>query len=250
MATVLASGPGAVMSHRAAGSLQGVRASEVLEVTVGRGSRGRPGIRVHRLPLPHDEITTERGIPVTSISRTLFDLAALLPRDRVERAINEAEYQRRRDRLSLPQLVERYPRRKGVATIKAILADRARASGITRSELEHLFLSFLTARGFPAPEVNVPIVIAGRWFECDCVWRDRQVIVELDGLAAHGTAAAFERDRARDRTLHAAGWRIARITWRQLQDEPDAVAYDLSAILSAGSSSAPSRSTVHSPALS
>lgn len=197
--------------------------------------------------LPGDEITTVSAIPVTTVPRTLFDLAAVLPRAQVERAINEAEVQGRTDRLSLPDLVTRYPRRKGVAMIKAILDAGAL---LTRSELEVRFLSFLRRTSLPAPEVNVPLFVAGRWFECDCVWRDARVIVELDGRAAHDTAAAFERDRARDRKLHARGWRIVRVTWRQLNDEPEAVAYDLRALLSAESETAPSRSTFHSPSVS
>ena len=79
--------------------------------------------------------------------------------------------------------------------------------------------------------MNASLSVAGRWVECDFVWRDRRVIVELDGWAAHGTATAFERDRARDRMLSAHGWRLVRITWRHLHEERDAVASDLVRIL-------------------
>ncbi len=68
--------------------------------------------------------------------------------------------------------------------------------------------------------------------EADCVWRSSRVIVELDGRAVHGTAAAFERDRARDRALSAAGWRVVRVTWRQISEEARELAEDLSALLS------------------
>jgi hypothetical protein len=98
--------------------------------------------------LPGDEITTVSAIPVTTVPRTLFDLAAVLPRAQVERAINEAEVQGRTDRLSLPDLVTRYPRRKGVAMIKAILDAGAL---LTRSELEVRFLSFLRRTSLPRP---------------------------------------------------------------------------------------------------
>jgi hypothetical protein len=202
---------------------------------------------VHELPLPADEVTVARGIPVTTLPRTLFDLAAVVPRTQVERAINEADVQQLTDRLSLPDLVDRYPRRKGVVTIKAILE-----AGVTviRSELESRFLSFLRGSGLPMPEVNVPMMLAGRWIECDCVWRDRRVIVELDGRAAHDTARAFESDRARDRMVMALGWRVVRVTWRQLHHEPQAVAYDLKALLSSAAETAPSRSTSQLPASS
>jgi hypothetical protein len=244
IAAVLAAGQDAALSHRAAAAVWELRPSAALELTSAGDRRGREGFTVHHLPLPPDEVTSVRGIPVTTVPRTLFDLAAVLPKSQVERAINQAEIRRLMDPLSLADLVDRHPGRKGITMIKAILEDGA---PITRSELEVRFLSFLKKAGLPRPEVNVPLLVAGRWIECDCVWRDRGVIVELDGLAAHGTAAAFERDRARDRMLHARGWRSVRITWRQLHREPEAVAYDLKTLLSADSGTAPSRSTAQLP---
>lgn len=241
MAAVLAAGPQAALSHRSAAALWMLCSSTKLEVTVPSG-RTRPGIMIHRAIVPADELTTERGIPVTTVPRTLLDLAGLVPRHQVERAINEADVRRLHDPLSLADLLDRYPRRRGAATIRSILRDGVT---VTRSELEARFLSCLRRSGLPLPEVNAPLHVAGRWIECDCLWRDRGLIVELDGWAAHGTAAAFERDRARDRILQAHGWRLARITWRQLRDDGHAVAYDLSALLSSSRDTAPSRSTSH-----
>jgi very-short-patch-repair endonuclease len=79
--------------------------------------------------------------------------------------------------------------------------------------------------------LNVPIARRGVFVEVDCVWRRSGAIAELDGRAVHGTAAAFERDRARDRALNAAGWRVVRITWRQLSEEARELAEDLRALL-------------------
>jgi len=73
--------------------------------------------------------------------------------------------------------------------------------------------------------------VGGRWVEADCVWRAQRLIVELDGHAFHATTAAYERDRARDRSLHVGGWRVVRITWRQLHDDADALATDLRSLL-------------------
>jgi very-short-patch-repair endonuclease len=247
MAAVLAAGPGAVLSHRAAGSLWGLWRSDVIEVT--RESPWRPRARIggHELPLPADEVTIERGIPVTTVPRTLFDLASVLPRSQVERAINEAEVRRLDGPLSLPDLLHRYPRRWGSVVVRAILGEGV---AVTRSELEARFVHFLRAHSLPAPAFNAGLFVAGRWIECDCVWQDRRVVVELDGLAVHGTAAAFERDRARDRALNANGWRTVRLTWRQLHGEPEALAYDLRALFSAEDAIAPSRSTSHLPSVS
>ena len=84
-----------------------------------------------------------------------------------------------------------------------------------------------------AAEVNTNLTIGDQRIEVDCAWPDQHVIVELDGHASHATTAGFERDRARDRALQAAGWRVIRITWRQLHDEPAAVAGDLARLLAA-----------------
>lgn len=227
MAAALACGPAAVLSHRAAAALWLLRPSKQLELTVP-AARRRPSITLHRIAVADDEVTEIRRIPVTTVPRTLFDLAAVLPAHQLERAINEAEIQRLADPLSLPALLARYPGRRGVRTLRAILGEGTRR---TRSELEARFLAFLRRAGLALPEANVHLLVGGAWIECDCVWRDRRLVVELDGHATHGTTAAFERDRARDRSLHVHGWRTVRVTWRQLSDEPEALAVDLRALL-------------------
>ena len=105
--------------------------------------------------------------------------------------------------------------------------DHDRAVGT----LAERFLTFLDAHALPRPKLNVQLDVHGRLLECDCVWRSEGVVVELDGHAAHAPRVAFERDRARDRALNAAGWRVLRITWRQLHREAEAVAADLRALV-------------------
>lgn len=233
IAAVLACGSDAVLSHQSAAALwrlhAGARAR--VDVTLPRRVASRHGIHAHHCRMPSDEATVERGIPVTTVPRTLIDLSAVAGRGQVERAFREAERLRLVDTLSLADLVRRYPRRRGIATIKALLADRQIGAMVTRSELEERFLAFLEDFDLPRPEVNVPLQISGRWIEADCVWREPRVVVELDGHASHATGTAFERDRARDRALQAAGWRVLRITWRQLHEESDAIASDLRAVL-------------------
>jgi REase_MTES_1575 len=233
MASVLAVGEGAALSHRAAAALWQIRPPEgsAPEVTVKRWLPRRRAITIHQGELAPDEVTVERGIPVTTIPRTLLDLATLLDKRQVERAIEEADRRRLDDPLSLLDLVDRYPGRRGAGVIKAILADSRLGSTFTRSELEERFLVFLEARSLPRPELNVAIEVNGSWIEADCVWRRQRVIVELDGHASHATAVAYERDRARDRALHAMGWRVVRITWRQLHRDGNRVAADLQSLL-------------------
>jgi very-short-patch-repair endonuclease len=221
MAAVLAAGPGAVLGHRSAAALWRIRATARtrVEVTVPRKLRPRTGLHPHCAVLPADEVTAKDGIPVTAPARTLLDLAAVVDRQTLDRALNEAEVQR----LQGPsELLERYEGRRGTATLRALLLNARRS---TRSPLEAEFSAFLEAHGIPRPDTNT--IIEG--YECDAVWRQARLIVELDGYATHGTRRAFERDRARDRRLQARGWR----TTRQLSSEPADLAAELLSSLSA-----------------
>ena len=83
----------------------------------------------------------------------------------------------------------------------------------------------------PLPRRNADLALDGRFYEIDCLWSEQRLIVELDGRATHGTARAFERDRERDRLLQVDGWRVVRITWRQLRDDAPAVVADLRRLL-------------------
>jgi very-short-patch-repair endonuclease len=229
MAAILASGVGTVLSHRSAAALWRLRpGGPLVEVTVP-SRRGRAnGILRHTSSLmPFDEVTEHDGIPVTTVPRTLLDLAAVLrPRD-VERAINEAEVLRLGDALSLPELVERYPGRRGVAKLRRILGDLDAGSAITKEELEARFREFVGEYDLERPSFNV--VVSS--YVLDAVWWDHRLAVELDGHATHSTRARFESDRARDRELQVMGWRVVRVTWRQLTREPERVARDLRALL-------------------
>jgi very-short-patch-repair endonuclease len=227
MAAVLACGPGAVLSHLAAAALFGIRQSDRIEVTTRTTCRGPNRVIVHRSPLRNDERTTHRGIPTTTVPRTLLDLSAVVPPDALRSALRQAEQLRLTDPLSLSDLAERYPRRPGLAAIRALLEDATIGARVIRSELEERFQSFLLNAGLPLPQTNQFV----EGFEVDCIWPDQRLIVELDGRAAHDTFHAFEQDRIRDRVLAAAGWRVIRVTWRQLHEEPELLEADLRALL-------------------
>jgi very-short-patch-repair endonuclease len=231
MAAVLACGPGAVLSHRSAGQLWELvpRTPIEPEVTRPRAFRGLEGIRAHRALLPPDEVGALLGIPVTSAPRTQFDLASVLSPHQVERSFNEMEVQRLTDPLSIGDLIERHPRHRGVATLRAVMA--AGASGVTRRGLEERFAALLDAHGLPRPRFKATLPVRGRLLEVDCMWRAERLIVELDSSTVHGTRRAFESDRQRDRILLVEGWRSTRVTWRQLQCEADEVVADLRRLL-------------------
>jgi hypothetical protein len=235
MAAVLASGPDAVLSHRSAGQMWGILppSGTVPEVTAPRELRTRSGISAHMSRIAEDEIEVVEGIPATSVSRTLLDLSAVLDPRALGRAMNEAEVLHLTSRVSVQALLDRYPRRRCSAALRHLLDEDVGSRGVTKRELEARFAAVLDAHGVPAPRRNADIAVRGRFFNVDCLWRAQRVIVELDGRAVHGTARAFESDRHRDRLLLVDGWRITRVTWAQLRDEPDAVVDDLTALLAA-----------------
>ncbi len=229
MAAVLAGGPDAVLSHRSAAQLWGLQRgpSRAIEVTRARGWRAPDGVAIHRAALPDDERTAVDGIAVTTPPRTILDLAAVASRRQLERALNELEVRGLTDRLSIPDLLARYPRRRGIAVLRELLGEGAERGGVTENDFEELFVGLLDSHGLPRPRFNADIAVAGRFFCADCLWRKERLIVELDGRAAHGTRKAFESDLERDRLLMADGWLVVRITWRQLRSGQRAIAADL-----------------------
>lgn len=203
-----------------------------MHVTVRHKSTCSKRIRRHLSHVPVDERTVEEGIPVTTVPRTIFDLAATEAADVVEAMLREAEYRQLHDRLSLRDLVERYPGRRGVREVRAALERLENLPpGRRRSTLEERFVPFLRRYRLPRPRFNDWIVIGEKRFQVDCHWPGTGQVVELDGWDGHGTRSAFQRDRARDRTLRVAGYSVTRIAWAQLDHEPEAVAADLRALL-------------------
>lgn len=234
MAAVLASGPDAVLSHRSAAALWGVREDSraAIDVTTAHRSRSWRHIYRHVSPLPPDEVTIKDGIPVTSVPRTIFDLAAAEPPDEVKRLLREMEFKELWDRLSLRDLIERYPGRRGIRKVKAALEGiKDEPAGERKSPLEERFAPFLRNHCLPPCRFNDPIAIGDRTFHVDCHWPGTTHIVELDGWEAHKSRSAFREDRARDRRLNAAGYTVTHLTWNQLDDEPEAIASDLRVLL-------------------
>jgi AbiEi antitoxin C-terminal domain/Transcriptional regulator, AbiEi antitoxin/Protein of unknown function (DUF559) len=225
LAAVLACGDEAVLSHRSAADLWGLRRSDAphTEVTVPThaGRRRRPGITVHRSSLAQFETTTTpHGIPTTTPARTLLDLAEVVPRRALEKAADQAEALRLFDLDALARVLRAHPHRHGAARLRGLLATYAIGEQFTRSELEERFLALCERHGIPAPRVNTRV--AG--LEVDFFWPQANLVAELDGHTHHGTRAAFERDRERDAHLLLQGVRTIRITRRRLATEPEATA--------------------------
>ncbi len=233
MAAVLAHGREAVLSHRSAGQLWGLcpRSRIAPEVTCPGAKKSKPGIVSHRGSLPGDEVVWERGIRVTTVPRTMLDLAGVLGEREVERAWNEMEVRGYTNALSVPDLLARYPGRRGSVALGRLAGGTTAPVGRMRSELEEAFLALVDRYGLPRPRMNAHLPLRGRFFEVDCIWEDRKVAIELDGEGVHRTRRAFHRDRERDRILTAEGWTTSRVTWSHIHDTPDELAADLRRIL-------------------
>ena len=233
LSAVLACGPGAALSHRDAGMLSGLPGAlrGRIDVTTPRRGRGaRPGIELHRVrALAPQDVTVREGIPVTTIARTLVDLADVLSIRDLQRAFHEAEVLRLLDARAVTQAAKRVIGRPGLHRIDALIEHPAAP---LRSELERRFLTLCHTAGLPTPEVNSTIHAAGRSIEVDFHWPAQRLVVETDGAAAHATRRAFEEDRRRDVELTIAGLRVVRFTWRRITDTPGEVGAALAALLS------------------
>lgn len=231
-AAVLACGPGTVLSHRSAGAIWGIidRWEGDIDVTVvGRDCGRKPGIRHRRVDrLAAADLDARSSLPVTSPARTLLDLASVLDRAALRRAVNEALVARLVCEDDLWRVLSRCRGRRGGPQLRRLLAD-GRGPTLTRSEAERRLLDLLSTRGVRDPETNVRV---GR-FEVDLLWRAERTVVEVDGYAFHSTRASFERDRVRDAVLQGQGFAVIRVTWRQIVDAPIATARRIEAVLGA-----------------
>lgn len=234
MAAVLACGPRAALSHRAACALYVLRLAlpRSIDVTAPH-SRGRDGIRVHSAATlaPHD-ITLIDNVPTTTLARTLLDIAGDATRREVERACDQAETQRLLDMNAIDDVLRRADGRRGAALLADVLARHRVGSTLTRNDLEERFLAICRDAGLPPDAVNHWISYPeGGGAEADFLWRAQRQIVEVDGRDPHTTRAAFEHDRRRDQRLTMLGYRVIRFTWRQVTFEPAYVAASLTTLL-------------------
>jgi very-short-patch-repair endonuclease len=186
------------------------------------------GITVRRSRRVHpDDRAVVDAVPVTSVARTLVDLADVLSEPRLRDAIHEAEVLRLFDRRRLKEALERAPGRAGGHRLRRLLADWVNDPAFTRSDAERRVLELSRTAGLPTPQVNV--WIAGH--EVDFFWAEGNLAVEFDGAATHHTLRAFHRDRQRDRDLASQGIQVLRVTSHDLSGDGAALAHELAAIV-------------------
>jgi very-short-patch-repair endonuclease len=226
IAAVLACGEGSVVSHGTAAALLGLWEfwPAVIEVIAPvEAGRKIQGIRRRFVPMPQaEQITLKAGIPCTSASRTIVDLARLAGPKLLADTVEQAAVLQV---LNVPEIdgILLEGRRQGEKKLHRVLEPWRRYSpGVrVRSRMEAKMLPLLTHHSLPIPECNEKLRIGNESFEVDFLWRKQKVVVETDGGRFHGNPAAQARDGHRNRALAEAGYRVPRIGWDELRDEPE-----------------------------
>ncbi len=234
LAAVLSCGPEALLSHRSAAGLWGIRRPPpgTFEVVVPpHVRRRRDGVRVYRLadpPVLDGALSPYRRrvaeIPVTSPVATLVDLSTCLPTGQLEAAVNEADQRDLVDPEALRAALEQLRRRPGTRRLIGLLD--ATSLELTTTELEHLFLPLADEVGLPRPRTQEQIGTN----RVDFLWPDLGLVVETDSLRYHRTAFKQAADKRRDNANVRRGLVTLRFTYGQVRDEPAYVRAELKAV--------------------
>jgi very-short-patch-repair endonuclease len=190
------------------------------------GRRSPRGIDVHRVAtLRANDVTERNAVPVTTLPRTLTDLAAVLGERELKSVVRQSERVHHLDLARLRVSLDDFPRLSyRHARLRRLLEAYAPETGRTESELEATFLELCAKHRLPIPETQVPIGP----HRADFLWRELRLVVETDGRDAHDGFIAFRDDRIRDRAMKAAGFEVLRFTGAEVIREPQNVARELS----------------------
>jgi hypothetical protein len=222
LAAVLACGESSLLSHRSAAALWRIAFLELGRVDIlipGRGSRFRPGLAIRRTRnLPDADRTEIDGIPVTTLNRTLLDLAAIATESQLRKAVAEAARQELLDTPSLVALCDDRSGCRGTGALARIAQEQRGPISATRSPPETDFLAVCIRRGFPTPAVNAPL--AG--WEPDFLWPASRLVVEVDSRGYHRSWSEQERDRAKDAAFQEAGYNVLRYSQETLDVHEEA----------------------------
>jgi hypothetical protein len=229
-AAVLACGEGAVISHGTAAAFHGLwdKWPALIDVTVPvEAGRKIDGIRCRRCRYPEpEEVEVLHAVMVTTVARTLVDLAGMVGMKTLRKTVGRAAIRRKLDLQAADIVIYTAERRRGLKALELALVPYRTKDGKVpdvRSDFETLVLPELFDMGLLSPQCNAALHIDGERFLVDFLWEEARVIVETDGRETHETPTAFQSDRRRDQFLAAAGYRVLRVTWNQIHGERDAV---------------------------
>ncbi len=229
-------GRGAVLSHRTAAILHGFSefSGEPLDLTITRRMRIPDGVSLYRVKaLPHGEITTVEDLSITSVTRTLVDLAALTDWLTLRTIYTQALREKKTTFEKLEEAVQRSKNRVGVIEARQLLRVLEGGGGPTESELEDVALGTISEGGLPRPKVQWVVVVGRKLRRLDLIFQDQGVVVETDGFAYHSGIETFEDDRERNNDLTISGFRVLHWTWRALRERPDELIAQLYVALNA-----------------
>lgn len=220
--------PAGVVSGRSAARLWHLddgRDGGPVELTLPRSARRSqpPDLRYRWQALDPTEVTVRAGFPVTTVLRTLSDLARMTAYPPMLAIADAALREGRTDRAALDALVAALPRR-----ARRAMAD---ADGRAESPFESRVRAELILAGLPPP-VPQHVVRDGRGrflARVDLAWPERRLALEADGAEVHAGPAALRRDLRRQNLLMAAAWVVLRFTWADL----GAIAATVAPVLSA-----------------
>ncbi len=226
LAAVLACAPDAYLSHHSAAAAWGILEidSPIHVTVVARNTGPRAGVVVHRARAL--DVARHQGIPITTPTQTVVDLAATVSPRQLEKAFDEGRVQRLLSPATLDAALDRRPRCPGAAALRALTRDDG-GTGISHEGTEVLMRRLIRRAGLPRPDRNVAI---GRW-SMDLFWPAQRVAVELDSYDFHTTRSAFERDHEKDHVLRARDIDLLRFTWHQVHGQPEATLVRLATAL-------------------
>ncbi len=228
LAAVMAGGEGAVLCGRAAAFLlRLVKGGEPEPEVATVQDREVPGVRTHRLRHLHPlDTSTHDGIPITTVPRTLLDLAADLPLDDLAYAAHQAEVLHGTAPAHVDAAIARRPNAPSLAALRALFHGD---TPVTLSRLERAFLDVLKHNGLPRPQTNRPA--GGRYV--DCRWPEHRLTVELDSFTFHHSRHTWELDRRREREARARDDEFRRYSWADVTEDTDLMLAELYAVLPA-----------------
>ena len=231
MVAALACGSDSALSYLSVAACWELRPVDPVTIDISlprRSIRPLDGVRLHRpRRLGPEDVTVHRGIPVTTVPRTLIDLAEVLSTRSLERALDEAQFLKLFDEAVVHAALARNAGRVGAKRLRATLRCHNPGSTRTRTPLEEDFYVLVMANGLPQPLVNEDLGP----FTIDFLWPEQRLAVETDGGASHNRGAQRERDARRDAWLAARDYETLRFTWNQVHYRPGEVLAALEAKL-------------------